>query len=47
VNYVYVGQLEHILFNDAQLSKFDELVNAGEAEVVFENPGVKIYHILP
>ncbi|NOZ51160.1 MAG: hypothetical protein GXP37_14115, partial [Chloroflexi bacterium] len=46
VDYVYVGQLERTLFSDAQLAKFDVLVNAGEAEIVFENPGVKIYRLL-
>ncbi|MCW5859856.1 MAG: hypothetical protein KIS63_16275, partial [Caldilineales bacterium] len=43
VNYIYIGQLERILFNADQLRKFDALVDLGEAEVVFQNDGVTIY----
>jgi len=46
VNYIYVGQLEHILFSPEQLAKFDALVGAGEAEVAFQNEGVTIYRLL-
>jgi uncharacterized membrane protein len=45
IDYVYVGQLERILFSPEQLGKFDAMVQSGEAEVVYENPGVTIYQI--
>ncbi len=45
VDYIYVGQLERILFTPEQLAKFDALVRSGEAEVVYQNPGVTIYRI--
>lgn len=45
VDYVYIGQLERILFNADQLRKFDALVDLGEAEVVFQNDGVTIYRL--
>jgi len=46
VDYVYVGQLERTLFTPAQLSKFDVLVDLDEAEIVYENDGVTIYHLI-
>ena len=46
IDYVYVGQLERILFSPEQLAKFDALVQSGEAEVVYQNPGVTIYRII-
>ncbi len=46
IDYIYVGQLERILFSPEQLAKFDALVQAGEAEIVYQNPQVTIYRIL-
>jgi uncharacterized membrane protein len=43
VDYIYVGQLEHILFSDASLRKFDALVATGDLQVVYRNPHVVIY----
>jgi YYY domain-containing protein len=45
VTYVYVGQLERTLFSPEQLAKFDALVNAGQAQVVYQNPSVTLYHL--
>ncbi|NOX61904.1 MAG: phospholipid carrier-dependent glycosyltransferase [Chloroflexi bacterium] len=45
VDYIYVGQLERTLFSPQQLAKFDQLVQSGEATIVFQNPGVTIYKI--
>jgi uncharacterized membrane protein len=45
IDYVYVGQLERILFSPEQLAKFDAMVQADEAEIVYQNPGVTIYRI--
>ncbi|RME43090.1 MAG: hypothetical protein D6791_16305 [Chloroflexi bacterium] len=46
VGYVYVGQLERILFSPEQIAKFDVLVELGDAEIAFQNEGVTIYRIL-
>ncbi len=45
IDYAYVGQLERILFTSDQLAKFDQLVQSGEASIVFQNQGVTIYRI--
>jgi len=45
IDYVYVGQLERILFSPEQLGKFDAMVQSGEAEVVYQNPETTIYKI--
>ncbi len=45
IDYVYVGQLERLLFSSEQLGKFDALVQSGEAEIVYQNPRVVIYRI--
>ncbi len=45
VDYIYLGQLERTLFSPEQLRKFDDLVAASEAEVVFQNDGVTIYKL--
>lgn len=46
VAYVYVGQLERILFSPDQLAKFPALVDLGQAEVIFQNQGVTIYRLV-
>jgi len=45
VSYVYVGQLERTVYDAAGLAKFDEMVQRGELEVVYENERVKIYQV--
>jgi len=45
VSYIYVGQLEHTVYDAAGLAKFDEMVQRGELEVVYENERVKIYRV--
>ncbi len=45
IDYVYVGQLERILFTPDQLAKFDLLLQSGDASVVYQNQGVTIYRI--
>ena len=46
VAYVYVGQLERILFSSDSLRKFDVLADAGELEVAYENDDVSIYRVI-
>jgi len=45
VSYIYVGQLEHTVYDAAGLAKFDDMVQQGELEVVYENEKVKIYQV--
>lgn len=45
VGYIYVGQLERILFSDASLRKFDALVATGDLQVAYRNPQVVIYRV--
>jgi uncharacterized membrane protein len=45
IDYVYVGQLERTLFDEASLAKFEEMTKTGELEVVYRNPQVTIYHV--
>ena len=46
VSYVVVGQLERSYYPGEGLQKFDDLVASGRAEVVYENPGTRIYGAL-
>jgi uncharacterized membrane protein len=45
VGYIYVGQLERILFSDASLRKFNALVATGDLQVAYRNPQVVIYRV--
>jgi uncharacterized membrane protein len=45
VSYIYVGQLEHAVYDAAGLAKFDEMVQLGELEVVYENEKTRIYRV--
>jgi uncharacterized membrane protein len=45
VGYVYVGQLERILFSPEALAKFDVLAGAGELVVAYQNQDVTIYRV--
>ena len=46
VEYVVVGQLEHAYYPVEGLAKFDAWARDGKAEVMYQNPGVKIYRAL-
>jgi len=43
VKYIYVGDLERSLYNEAGLTKFDKAVANGYLTVVYADSGVKIY----
>jgi YYY domain-containing protein len=45
IGYVYVGQLERVLFGPESLRKFDALVELGEVTVAYRNPSVTIYRV--
>jgi uncharacterized membrane protein len=45
VGYIYIGQLERVLFSDASLRKFDALVATGDLQVAYRNPQVVIYRV--
>jgi len=46
VSYVYVGQLEWVLYSPAGLNKFDQMVEMGLLEEVYRNAGTSIYKVL-
>ncbi|MEZ4589889.1 MAG: DUF2298 domain-containing protein [Chloroflexota bacterium] len=46
VGYVYVGQLEWVLYNPAGLNKFDQMVEMGILEEVYRNAGTSVYKVL-
>ena len=46
VEYVVVGDLERVYYPAPGLEKFDAMARDGLAQVVYENPGVKIYRAL-
>jgi uncharacterized membrane protein len=46
VGYVYVGQLERLLFSAAALRKFDVMVELGDLEVAYNSPEVTIFRVL-
>ena len=46
VEYVVVGQLERAYYPAPGLSKFDTMVQAGLAKLVYENEGIKIYQAM-
>jgi uncharacterized membrane protein len=45
VGYIYVGQLERILFSQEALRKFDVLTELGDLKVVYRNQQVTIYRV--
>jgi uncharacterized membrane protein len=45
VGYIYVGQLERLLFSADALRKFDAMAELGDLEVVYHNPAVTIYRV--
>ncbi len=46
VSYIVVGQLERSYYPAEGLEKFEALVDSGQAEIVYENPGTRIYGAL-
>ncbi len=46
VSYVYVGQLEWVLYNPNGLNKFEQMVEMGLLEEVYRNAGTSIYKVL-
>lgn len=43
ISYIYIGQLERIVYGDYIDDKFEQLRSRGELELVFENEKTKIY----
>ena len=46
VGYVYVGQLEWVLYPPAGLNKFDQMVQMGILAEVYRNAGTSVYKVL-
>jgi uncharacterized membrane protein len=46
IDYVYVGQLERIVYPPASLAKFEQMAAAGQLEVVYSNEQVTIYQVV-
>lgn len=46
VNYIYIGQLERIVYSPQALAKFDQLAATGALQVAYSNDGVTIYRVL-
>ncbi|MCL4263873.1 MAG: glycosyltransferase family 39 protein [Anaerolineae bacterium] len=45
VEYIYVGQLEWVLYNPEGLLKFEQMADAGLLEEVYRNDGTSIYRV--
>jgi len=45
VQYIYVGALEAAVYPDSGLRKFDRMVSQGLLRLVYQNVGVKLYHV--
>ncbi len=45
IGYIYVGQLERILFEQESLRKFDAMTELGDLEVVYRNLQTTIYRV--
>jgi uncharacterized membrane protein len=46
IDYIYVGQLERIVYPPESLAKFDRMAQSGLLEVVYSNEQVTIYRVL-
>jgi uncharacterized membrane protein len=46
VGYIYVGQLERTIYPEEGLDKFEDLRGFGDLDLVYRNPGVKIYEVV-
>ncbi len=47
VQYIIVGGLERVVYTPEGLAKFDQMVQRGLLEVVYNQNGDKIYHVVP
>jgi uncharacterized membrane protein len=47
VQYIVVGKLEKGIYDGAGLAKFDRMVNEKLLEVVYDERGDKVYHVIP
>jgi uncharacterized membrane protein len=45
IDYIYIGQLERVTYDEAGLAKFDAMLKAGVLAMAYENPMVKIYRV--
>lgn len=45
VGYVYVGELERAYYPEVGLRKFDEMVDRGELQLVYDQDSVRIYRV--
>lgn len=45
VAYIYLGQLEQILYSSEAISKFEHLRQRGFLELAYENPKVRVYRV--
>ena len=45
ISYIYVGQLEWVLYSPDGLNKFDQMVEMGLLEEVYRNAGTSIYEV--
>jgi uncharacterized membrane protein len=47
VEYIISGKLEHVVYQSEGLTKFDDMVKQGLLEVVYDDRGDRIYHVIP
>ncbi len=45
VGYIYIGQLERLIFAPESLAKFERMVQDGRLQVAYRNDGVTIYQV--
>ena len=46
IDYIYLGQLERIVYPSESLAKFEQMAQAGTIEVVYSNDQVIIYRVV-
>jgi YYY domain-containing protein len=46
VHYIYIGQLERLVFSPEVLSKFDRMAQGGQLRIAYRNDGVTIYEVM-
>ena len=46
IDYIYLGQLEHIVYPAASLAKFEQMAQDGLLEVVYSNEQVTLYEVV-
>jgi uncharacterized membrane protein len=46
VEYIVVGELEHVYYSPVGLDKFDEMVKQGLLKAVFRNQGIQLYQMV-